>query len=61
MGSFIKFQRVELEGKTYDVKWHGELARVSVLTKRGPRTLSGRRNHSQLIAHVLAAAKSEAA
>lgn len=35
------YQRVEFDGKTYNIVWYGEKARVSVLTKKGPRTLNG--------------------
>lgn len=57
-----KFQRVELDGKSYDLTWYGDKARVSVLTKKGPRTLNGRGRayRPELIARVISAAQQDA-
>jgi hypothetical protein len=53
------YQRVEFDGKTYDLVWYGEKARVSVLTKKGPRTLNGhgRAGQTTKAAQVIAEAR----
>lgn len=55
------YQRVEMNGKTYNLVWYGDKARVSVLTKRGIRTLNGRgkANRENEAAQVIAKAKQE--
>ena len=56
-----RYQRVELNGRTYSVVWCGDRARVELLTKRGSRTLNGygRAYRPALIAQVIAKAQSE--
>ena len=55
------YQRVEFEGKTFELTWYGDKARVSVLTKKGPRTLNGRGKayRPEMINKVVTKAKSE--
>jgi len=58
-----KYQRVEMDGKSYDLIWYdNNTARVSVLTKKGPRTLNGygRANRGNEAAKVIAKAREEA-
>lgn len=57
-----KYQRVEMNDKTYNLVWYGDKARVSVETKKGPRTLNGRgkANHISIAAQVIAKAREEA-
>lgn len=55
------FQRVELEGKTYDVThWSSGVSSVKVLTKRGVLALYGHK-HRAIVARVLEAAKRDGA
>lgn len=59
MAEVTKRQRIEFEGKTYDLVWYGEKARVLVLTKNGFRSLNGfgRANRAGIAAKVIAAAR----
>ena len=62
MSAVTKFQRVEFEGRSYDVTWYENgSARVSLLTRRGPRTLNGygRAYRPEKIAAVVAAAAAD--
>ena len=62
MNNVIKYQRIEYEGRTYDLTWYDDnRARVAVLTKKGPRTLNGRGRayRPEKMAAVIEAAKQE--
>lgn len=56
-----KYQRVEMNGKVYNLVWYGDKARVSVNTKKGLRTLNGRgrANRANEAEEVINKAKTE--
>lgn len=50
-----RYQRVELSRKTYEITWRDDKAYVSLLTKKGPRFMDGKR-HPHLVSRVVLAA-----
>lgn len=55
------YHRVEMNGRTYEVKWYNEHATVMVETKSGPRTMNGRgrANRAAEAAAVIAKSREE--